>query len=340
MPKNSVDVLITLPFDATLVGKLQAVSPRLRISVHPAQKAEDIPAEVWNRCEVLYTAMVLPAPEKAPNLRWIQFHYAGVDKSIGSPLLSNPEIIVTTLSGASVSQMSEYILMMLLSLGHKLPAMVASQRKSEWLKDRWERFSPVELRGKTIGIIGYGSVGRQVARLLQSFGATVLATKSDAMHPIDTGYTPEGMGDTDGDLVHRLYPAEAAVSMVKACDFVVVTVPLTPATRGLVNSELLSAMKPSAYLVDVSRGGIVDHSALIKALQDGKLSGAALDVFPEEPLPASSPFWQMPNVILTPHISGNSPFYDQRAMDLFAENLQRYLAGSMPHNLFDPTKGY
>jgi phosphoglycerate dehydrogenase-like enzyme len=171
-------------------------------------------------------------------------------------------------------------------------------------------------------------------------GAKVLATKSDAMHPADGGYVPQGMGDSQGDFVHRLYPAQALKSMLKECDFIVVTVPLTSETRGLVDAQMLYACKPGAYLVDVSRGGIVDHIALIKALLEHRLAGAALDVFPEEPLPKKSPLWEMPNVIITPHIAGVSAHYDERAMALFAENLSRYVADLPLLNIFDFKKGY
>ncbi|GAB4504475.1 MAG: D-2-hydroxyacid dehydrogenase [Anaerolineales bacterium] len=335
-----VEVLITLPFGAALTQKLQEVSERLRVSVHPAQKAEDVPSDLWARCEVLYTDHILPAPDLAPRLKWVQLHYAGVEHVMGAPLLARPDLLVTSLSGAAASQTAEHVLAMLLALARRLPTLAALQRKAEWPKDRWTRFVPRELRTSTVGILGYGSIGRQVARLLRAFDATVLATKFDAMQPADTGYTPEGMGDPAGDLVHRLYPAQAVKSMLKDCDFIVVALPLTPTTRGLLNAETLAACKPGACLVDVSRGGIVDHAALLKALQDHKLAGAALDVFPEEPLPPKSPLWEQPNLILTPHIAGISAHYDQRAMDLFAVNLTRYLNGQPPYNLCDPQRGY
>jgi len=340
MQTTPVDVLITLPIPPALVDAIQNVSPRLRVTVHTANKPEEIPEELWSRCEVLYTDQVLPDPEKALRLRWVQFHYAGIDKLLGAPILGKVDLMVTTLSGAAVSQMAEYVLTMLLGLGHHLPDLAAAQKKAEWPRERWERFSPRELRDSTVGIVGYGSIGRQIARLLQTFGTTVLATKRDAMHPADSGYTPEGLGDPEGNFVNRLYPAQALRSMVKDCDFVVVTVPLTDETRGMLNAQVLAAFKPRAFLIDISRGGIVDNTALIKALQEKKIAGAALDVFPEEPLPSSSPLWAMPNVIITPHISGNSPKYDERAMTLFIENLGRYLTNLPLFNLFDSKRGY
>lgn len=342
MTKQSapVDILITLPFSAALIQRIQEVSPRLRVTAHPAQKVTEVPVDLWAHCEVLYTDRVLPGPDLVPLLKWIQFHYTGIEKALGAPLISKPGLLVTTQSGATASQTAEHVLAMLLALGRQLPALAALQKKTEWPKDRWAHYTPRELRVSTVGVIGYGSIGRQVARLLREFGATVLATKFDAMQPADRHYIPDGMGDPQGDLVHRLYPAQAVKSMLKDCDFVVVAVPLTPQTRGLLDAETLSACKPGAYLVDVSRGDVLDHNALVKALQDHRLAGAALDVFPEEPLPAKSPLWELPNVILTPHIAGISPYYDQRAMDLFAANLERYTNGQPLYNLFDSQRGY
>jgi len=128
--------------------------------------------------------------------------------------------------------------------------------------------------------------------------------------------------------------------MIKECDFVIVTTPLTPETRDLIGAEEFEAFKPGAFLIDVSRGGVVNHQALLTALKEKKIAGAALDVFTEEPLPEDSPLWKMPNVIVTPHIAGTSPFYDARAADLFAENLHRYLAGLPLYNRINLERGY
>jgi phosphoglycerate dehydrogenase-like enzyme len=337
---DKIEVLITLGFNEELQSRLRGISPRLNFTLQRTSKVEEISAEIWQRTEVLYTNWVLPKPEMVPNLRWLQFHWAGIDHAVQHPLLARPELSVTTISGANASQIAEYVLMMLLSLGHRMAELIAAQKRSEWPRDRWDRFSPIELRGSTVGIVGYGSIGRQIARLLHSFGATVLAAKRDAMHPEDTGYIPDGMGDRQGDFVRRLYPPQAIASMLRECDALVVTVPLTPETRSLIGARELAALKPGAFLIDVSRGGVVDQTALIAALSERSLGGAALDVFPEEPLPAENPLWKMPNVIISPHISGNTPHYDLRAVDLFCENLHRYLAGQTLYNLYQPEHGY
>lgn len=340
MATNQVNVLITLPLEEAQIQKLRGVSPRLQININPARRNEEVQNGLWEKAEVLYTDTVLPTPEQAPMLRWIQFHWAGIDRAVEAPILQEPDIVATTISGASATQMAEYILTGLLALGHQLPALMANQRAAEWPADRFDRFRPIELRGSTIGLVGYGSINRQVARLLGPLGATVLAAKRDAMHTEDTGYIPEDMGDPDGNLARRIYPYQALPSMFKECDYIVVAIPLTPDTRGIIGAEEFSAMKQGVYLIDVSRGGIVDHPALLKALRAGKLGGTMLDVFPQEPLPADNPLWKLPNVIITPHLAGNSRHYTDRAIDLFSENLHRYLGNLPLYNIFDPEKGY
>jgi phosphoglycerate dehydrogenase-like enzyme len=339
--RNSpIEVLVTVPFLDEEILTLRELSPRLRITALPAREPGDIPKENWARCEVLYTDTVLPSPDLAPALRWVQSHWAGLDSMVHAPLLKRTDLMVTTLSGAAAPQMAEFALAMILALGHRVPELNIQQSKSEWPRDRWERFRPQELRSSTVGIIGYGSIGREIARLTRAFGATVLATKRDVMHPADTGYIIPGLGDPNGDLFNRLYPYQAIRSMLKDVDFAVVVTPLTAETRGMVGAEELAAMKPTAFLINMARGGVVDQNALQSVLQERKIAGAALDVFAEEPLPSNSPFWKMPNVIVTPHIAGMSMHYNLRAIDLFSENLKRYLTGAPLLNRYDPQKGY
>ncbi len=340
MSETTIEVLMTLQYPPEQVVRLKALSNRLNITILPAIKPEEIPAEVWARTEVLYTDRVLPTLAQAPNLRFIQFHYAGVDSAADAPILRKPDLIAATLSGAMSAQVAEYSVAMLMALGHHLPMLMANQAKAEWPQDRWERFGPIELRGSTVGLVPYGSISREIARLLVPFDVTILAAKRNAMDPTDRGYMPEGLGDPEGNLFKRLYPIEALKSMFKECDFVVVSLPLTPQTRGMIGAAELAAMKPGAYLVDCGRGGIIDQAALIQALQEKRIAGAALDVFPQEPLPADNPLWKLPNVIITPHIAGISRQYDIHAATMFSENLRRYIDGAAIYNRFDPEKGY
>jgi phosphoglycerate dehydrogenase-like enzyme len=337
--EETVLVLITEPFSPEIIDRLQSVSPRLDFHIHPANKIEEVPQSLMARAEVLYTLRIVPDPDQAPNLKWIQFHMAGLDHFVGAPILDRG-VQFTSLSGAAAVQMAEYVVMMLLALGHRMPEMIRAQGAHDWPREKWELFAPRELRGSTVGIVGYGSVGRETARLCQAFGAKVLAVKRDVMNPEDAGFAPEGIGDPEGRIPARIYPPQATGRMLAECDFVVISAPLTDTTRACFDAEMIGAMRDGACLVDVSRGGILDEEAMRKALQSGKLAGAALDVFDSEPLGPDSPLWDAPHLFLSPHIAGNSPRYDARAADLFAENLRRYVGSQPLLNRFEPQKGY
>ncbi|HEX2949646.1 MAG TPA: D-2-hydroxyacid dehydrogenase, partial [Armatimonadota bacterium] len=289
----------------------------------------------------LYTGNQVPEPDTVPRLRWIQCHSAGVENVLAQPLLAAEDIIVTTTSGIHAPTIAELTFGMMLALAHKIPAMLRSQQKAEWLPDRFNLLMPVELRGSTLGILGYGSIGRELARVAQAFNMTVLATKRDVMHPAATDeYEMPGTGDPEGALVERLYPPEATRSMVAECDFVVVTLPLTVKTKGVINQDILSAMKPTAFLFNVGRGGVVDEDALVKALQTGQIAGAGLDVFAQEPLPSASPLWRLDNVIISPHVAGNTNHYNESAAEVFRENLERYLSNQDLLNRVDRKREY
>ncbi|MGA2112437.1 MAG: D-2-hydroxyacid dehydrogenase [Anaerolineales bacterium] len=336
---STIHLLITEPLDKELVDRVISVSPRLTVHQHVARKAEDLPAALVAETEVLYTLNALPEPASAPCLRWVQFHRAGLDRVGDHPLL-RAGVQFTSLSGAAASQMGEYVVMMMLALGHGLSEMAALKASKEWPKNRWEHFLPTELRSATVGIIGYGSVGREVARLCRAFGAKVLAIKNDAMHPEDPGFTPEGLGDPRGEFPDRIYPPEALARVLAESDFILVSAPLTARSRSLLGGEAISAAKRGAFLIDVSRGGLLEEAAVLGAVRDGILAGAAMDVFAQEPLPPDSPLWEEPRIILSPHIAGVSREYDVRAVDLFVVNLRRYLLGQPLLNLFDPARGY
>jgi phosphoglycerate dehydrogenase-like enzyme len=244
------------------------------------------------------------------------------------------------LSGANAPQVAEHAMAMMLALAHHVHYMLQDQARANWSTQRSERYQARELLNSTVGIVGYGSIGQRLARLLQPFNVRILASRRDVMAPASEAFQIDGQGDARAELVHRMYPGKAVGTMLKECDFVVVTVPLTDETRGMLGAKQLSALKPGGLLVDVSRGGVVDHAALVQALEKRQLGGAALDVFPEEPLPADSPLWEMNNVIISPHVAGLSPHYNARAFALFKENLRRYVAGDKLLNTIDLARGY
>jgi phosphoglycerate dehydrogenase-like enzyme len=335
-------VLITVPFDKETLDQFREISDRVTILDYPTDQARDVPDDVWAKAEVLYTITVLPDPALAPRLRWIQAHSAGVNHLLDQPIIQAQEVQLTTSSGIHATTVTEYVFMMMLAFGHRLPAMIEHKAATNWPDEgRYETFLPLELRGSTVGIVGYGSIGREIARVAHTFNMEVLAVKRDVRHPTDTdGYVLPGTGDPEGQHFHRLYPPEALISMVRECDFVVLVTPLTESTRLMFDAEVFAAMKDTAYLINVSRGGVVDEQALLNALQNKQIAGAAMDVFASEPLPADSPLWKQPNLIISPHIAGNSRDYNAKAAALFAENLKRYLERKDLLNLVDRTRGY
>ena len=331
-------LLLTAPFPTHLVDKIRAVSPNLQIEQRTLPNGR-WPENWTTDAEIYYAQGAVPPLAQAPNLQWVQTHYAGIDSLENSDLWQS-EVMITTASGVHAANMAQYALTQILLWAHRVPNWFDYKKTKTWSKNRWDMFVPQELNGKTLGILGYGSIGRQLARLAKPFGLKILVTKRDARQLADTGYVEPGQGDPEGTLPDRIYPSEATRSMVAECDYVVITLPFTERTHHLFDEELFKAMKPTAFLVNVGRGPIIKETALVRGLKKGWLAGAGLDVFEEEPLPEDSPLWQLENVILTPHISGFTPHYDERATDIFAENLRRYLSGEPLLNQVDRAHGY
>jgi phosphoglycerate dehydrogenase-like enzyme len=336
---DEIIVLMTLPFPEELLERLKALSSRIQVSLHPVRAVEEIPEELLGDVEVLYTSRVIPELDDMSNLRWVQLHSASVNPIADHPILRS-DVQVTTMSGVSAPGLAEFALMAILSLGRKALAMMQDKEAKIWAEDRIERFMPIDLRGSTVGVVGYGSVGREVARLCYCFGAKIVATKRNLKKVEDDGYTLEGHGDPKAEIVERLYPPQAIASMAALCDFLVITVPLTNETRGMIDEKVLGMMKPSSFIIDLSTGGVVDHGALVEALNDERVAGAALDVYPVEPLPESSPLWDMPNVFISPHVAGSSLHYYELVIDCFVENMRRYLSEQPLLNLFKAERGY
>ncbi len=341
MTDKIVEVLSTIGLQEKHIKKIREVEPAIRLSAYSSKDADSIPLELWEKAEVLLTSgRNLPKLEMVPNLSWVQSSFAGVESLIKSDLAHKPGLTLTSASGTMVEMMGEYTLMAMLMLAHKIPEVIQLQRKKEWGNNFNKSLQPLDLRGRTVGIVGYGSIGREIARVLQPFGMKILAAKKNLMKLEDEGYTPEGMGDPQGKLFTRLYPIEALKGMLSECDHVVIALPHTPETHHLFDKEIFEAMKPGAFLVNVARGGVIKDEDLVAALKSGKVGGAVLDVFEPEPLPADSPYWNLPNVIVTPHISGVSADLLDRVIDLFVANLKRYLNGQALFNRVNLDRGY
>jgi phosphoglycerate dehydrogenase-like enzyme len=259
--------------------------------------------------------------ERAPKLRWVQSLSAGIDKL---PLESfiRRNIIVTNGKGVHTVQMSEFTLGVMLQWVRSTNKILKHQQEKIWDS----KLSLDELYGKTIGILGAGAIGEAVARKCQAFDMRVIGfNRSGAAQP----HFNEILSGDNG-----------LITLLQKSDFVVLLLPSTAKTRHLIKREQLQQMKSSAFLINIARGDVIDEEALIEALQNGTIAGAALDVFEQEPLPEASPFWTMDNVILTPHIAGATAHYIERAAPIFYHNLKQYIAGQSLMNVVNLREGY
>ena len=330
-------VTVAIDFSDEILTELRELSPRLQIERH----FPHVSHEVISRTEVLYTTGYFPEPEQAPKLRWIQVNSAGVNHALDYSIVQAEDIIVTTTSGIHASNMAHYCLMTMLMFNYNMRQAFELQRRAEWPAEPHGIFSPVDMDMQTVGIVGYGSIGRELARICSAIGMTVLATKRDISSTEElNAFAMPDLGDPSGDIPDRIYPADTVTSMAKDCDYLVITVPHTEETEHLVDDDVFRAMKESAVLVNVSRGAVVDEKALITALSAEVIAGAALDVFEEEPLPSTSPLWNLDNVIITPHFSGFTRDYHKKAALVFKENLRRYLENVPLLNQLNRAKGY
>jgi len=336
-----VKVLTTLRFNDELLDRLRAVSPRLQVVQETCHNEAEVSAALARHpaTEVLYSFHV-PADvlEVAPGLRWLQLHSAGADHLLQQSIMGS-KVLITTTSGIHAIPIAEHVFAAILAHRWRVPLWLRHQRARKWPRQRWRLYARPELRGSTLGILGYGSIGREVGRLGQAFGMRVLALRRSAERA-ERGYSVPGTGDPEGVIPERLYQPKDLHQMLPQCDYVVIALPSTPATRHFVGKAELRAMKPTAFLVNVARGALVDEEALIRALREGWIAGAGLDVFELEPLPEDSPLWGMENVLISPHVAGFSPHYDERAVALFAQNLRRYLDDQPLLNLVDKARGY
>jgi phosphoglycerate dehydrogenase-like enzyme len=335
--RDMLHVLVTMPFTDAQLDRIRRADPAVSVTRGDPDTAD------YSRVEVLYAGAPPRDVSRAPSLAWVQLHMAGVNALLDHPIYTRGTIALTTTSGVHAATVAEYALTVLLALAHRVPRMVEWRRTGGWPPDadRWPLFVPTEMRGATLGIVGYGSIGRELARLAKTaFAMRVLACKRDPAHRRDDGYTLPGTGDPDGRLPDEwLSPAELPDLLARS-DVVAMCAPLTAQTRGMIGPRELAAMKPSAYFVNVGRGATVDEAALARALAEGRLAGAAVDVFAEEPPPRGHPLYALDRVIVSPHVSGFLPSYDDRCADLFAENLRRHLGGAPLLNLVDRARGY
>lgn len=272
---------------------------------------------------------------RAPRLTWVHSATSGVERAL-TPAARDRGIVVTNARGVFTRPIAEHVLMLILAISRRLPQLLELQRERTW-----QPLEGVELREMTIGIVGYGSIGRAVASLAGAFGARVLALRRN----VGEATTAPRSGTPDDEFPFqpapdRIVGPDGLHELLAASDVVVLAAPLTPETDGMIDDAALAAMRPDAWLINVARGRLVDDRALLRALGEGRIGGAALDTFREEPLPSSSPFYDLPNVIVTPHTSWSSARVLDRSIGLFCDNLRRYAAGQPLRNVVDPGAGY
>ena len=349
---SQINLVVTLKLADERLQQLQSLDERLRVmALSPAQRrvyrsgqaiwfgygegsepetedeqeARQNLKSVLGRAEVVLTTPIIPPDilSLAPNLRWLQLTSAGADRLIDGQLMRS-NVVVTTASGVHTVTAGELILGFILSFAKGLPTAMHAQRER-----KWSPRMPQELYGKTTGIVGIGAIGGGVARLAKAFGMRVVATRRSAAARTDN--VPD---------VDELLQPSGLEQLLAQSDYVVVAAPLTAETRHLIGEKELAAMKRSGVIINIARGALIDEKALVRVLKEKQIAGAGLDVFEQEPLPPDSELWAMDNVIITPHMAGHTPIYMERVLELFHDNLRRYLGGERLRNLVDPARGY
>ncbi|MDQ6728039.1 MAG: D-2-hydroxyacid dehydrogenase [Actinomycetota bacterium] len=337
MSGRRVVVVVATPIDADLAVSIGAVDDRLEVLFQPDLLAPprfacdhrgidgfhrtDEQERRWqamlSRAEVLFGLPgdtgegLAEALRTSTTLRWVQATAGGAGEQVRAAGLSDEElarVLITRASGVHAVPLAEFAMFGLLAFTKGLPRLLDDARAR-----RFDHYPMVELAGRGLLIVGLGSIGTEVARLATAFGMRV------------TAVTRTGRSDVAN--VDEVRPSRLLGDLLPTADAVVVTLPLTEETRGLIDAEAIGRMRTDAVLVNVGRGGVVDEQALVDALEGGRLAGAALDVYSTEPLPPDSPLWRLPNVVMSPHTAALSVHENERIVALFSENLRRYLRG-------------
>jgi glyoxylate/hydroxypyruvate reductase len=343
---SQLKVLIASPLEARHVARMRQVDPRVHVLYRPdllgkprymadhyalptrSAAEEEQWLELLAQAEVLYDfdrTHLHDLLARAPRLRWVQSTSSGVGALLFEHGFDRSELIVTNAAGIHAVPLTEFCLMAMLMHVKRLGHMQQLQAERSW-----ERFHSTTLRGKTLGIIGLGAIGSELGRSARALGMRVHGVKS-ALRP-----------DLHAEALHvdRLWPIDRLAELLPELDFVVACLPHTPATLGRFGAREFALLRETCYFINIGRGPTVDEPALIEALREGRIAGAALDVVAHEPLAADSPLWTLPNVIICPHSAATVESEDEALVELFCENLRRYLDGRPLHNLVDKQRGY
>jgi phosphoglycerate dehydrogenase-like enzyme len=259
---------------------------------------------------------------RCPKLSWVHSFAAGVDRALFPELVASP-VPLTNGTGVFSASLGEFTLGAILYFAKDFRRMVRNQ-----MAGVWEPFDIIPIEGQTAGIVGYGDIGRAVASRVKAMGMRVLAVRR---------HVPRVSRD---DYAEEIFPPEQLAEMLPRCDYIAVTAPLTPETRGMLGAREFAAMRKTAVVINVGRGPVIDERALIAALSEGRIKGAALDVFDEEPLPAGHAFYRLENILLSPHCADHTPDWMDKAMKFFLEQYARFRNGEPLLNIVDKRLGY
>lgn len=285
----------------------KALGPKFpEVVIHAVRKEEEVGKFIEQADILLAIRISDELLKRASKLQWIHALTTGVDYIVNLPSLKR-EMIITSTRGIHGPQVSEMAFLLMLALNRNLPQVIRNQDRKIW-----ERWPGKLLWKKRVGILGVGVIGEEIARKCKAFGMEVFGIDivKRKIDSIDVFYGPEDI-----------------VEVARKVDYFIIVAPYTPQTEKMVDSKVLSAMKPTAFLINLGRGEIVDEEALINILRSGRIAGAGLDTYCQEPLPPDHPFWEMKNVIVSPHVAGMSDVYVEQALTIFEENLRRFLKG-------------
>jgi phosphoglycerate dehydrogenase-like enzyme len=323
-------VLIDMPLQQDLFRTLKELDDVV-VDVMPVKEVTPVPqagtvdTELAPEIDALFCTYPPLNFDEMRNLRFVQISSAGYSQLFG---LNLPErgIRASNARGCFDVPIAEWNAAMIVNLARDLRRMIRNQDASVW--DRDASFQS-EVRGRVAGLWGYGGIGRETARVLRAMGLRIHVLSRGGIGPVENVYTVPGTGDPDGTLPDRVFLAGEELAFLGGLDFLILAMPLTPTTEGIIRERELRALPRSAFVLNPSRGPLIQEQALLQALTDGWIAGAAIDTHYKYPLPPEHPLWRFPNVILTPHISGSaqSPYFLDRTWEIFVENVRRLRAG-------------
>jgi len=322
---NEIQILISFDLPSVYIKKIQDVSASFK--VQQGQQEKELLSFIKDT-DILFAGFFsLEMFLAARKLKWIQTTGAGVNRFL-FPEVVKSQVTITNAGGVHPTPVSEHVIGMMLSFSRKLHLFIRNQMERKWERNEAELLEQIEeLPRKTVGIVGLGRIGREIAEKTKSLGMRVIATRRNTSAPTPT-------------YIDKLINPKNLKELLAESDFVILSLPLTKETEGMIGKAELKSMKRTSYLINVSRGKVIQEDKLIRALKEKWIAGAGLDTFEREPLPQDSELWDMKKVIITPHIAGLTPHYFERLTSIFCENLKRFIHNEPLINVVDKTAGY